>query len=159
MSAPSGSAWIHAATRRYAGHSDLRVSDAERAEVADLLAKHYGDGRLDQTEFNERLEQAMKAKTYADLSGLFADLPRTGTPETGAPDGAPRTFEAIARRRHPGRRALFLVVAVVIAVAVGQAIVRSLFFWPFGGFFVGGFIPWLLIGLLVFLWLRHSDRR
>ena len=30
----------------------LRVSDAERAEVADRLSKHYADGRLDQAEFS-----------------------------------------------------------------------------------------------------------
>src|ERR1700733_15523156 len=76
MSAPSP-AWIQAATRRRTSYSDLRISDAERSEVADLLSKHYGDGRLDQAEFNERLDLAMKAKTYKDLSGLFADLPPT----------------------------------------------------------------------------------
>ena len=44
------------------GQPDLRVSDAERSEVADRLAEHYGEGRLDQSEFNERVEQAMRAE-------------------------------------------------------------------------------------------------
>jgi hypothetical protein len=77
MSAPSSPPWLLAATRRRISYVDLRISDAERAEVADLLAKHYGDGRLDEAEFNQRLDQAMRARTYKDLGGLFADLPRT----------------------------------------------------------------------------------
>jgi len=118
---------------------DLRISDAERAEVADRLSKHYGDGRLDQAEFDERLDQAMKAKTHSDLTGLFADLP--GADSSQAP--------ARWRRARPRRRIPFLALVIVITVAVaiaGQALMRS-------------FIPWLLIGLLAFLWLRHGPWR
>jgi len=57
--------------------SDLRVSDADRQAVADQLSKHFADGRLDQAEFDERLSQAMGAKTYRDLDGLLTDLPST----------------------------------------------------------------------------------
>ena len=46
MSAPHSRASFLAATRRRGSYSDLRISDAERGEVADLLAAHYGDGRL-----------------------------------------------------------------------------------------------------------------
>ena len=53
----------------------LRVSDAERQEVADRLGEHFAEGRLDQAEFDERAGRAMSAKTRADLSGLFDDLP------------------------------------------------------------------------------------
>ncbi len=58
----------------------LRVSDAERQEVADRLAEHFADGRLDQAEFDDRVGRAMGAKTRADLGGLFSDLPETGAP-------------------------------------------------------------------------------
>jgi Domain of unknown function (DUF1707) len=53
----------------------LRVGDAERADIADRLARHFGDGRLDQAEFEQRLDKAMRATTVADLAGLLADLP------------------------------------------------------------------------------------
>jgi hypothetical protein len=33
----------------------MRVSDAERAEVAGELSKHFGEGRLDEAELDERL--------------------------------------------------------------------------------------------------------
>ncbi len=91
MSVPrSSSATRGFASRRRASdrasdaNPGLRVSDAERAEVADRLAKHYSDGRLDQAEFDKRLDQAMRAVTQSDLSGLFADLPSGGTPEAVA---------------------------------------------------------------------------
>ena len=91
MSGTSSPSWL-AASRRRTSFSGLRISDAERAEVADLLSKHYGDGRLDQAEFNQRLDQAMKAKTYADLDGILEDLPRTDAEASEAP-------KATARRR------------------------------------------------------------
>ena len=59
---------------------DLRVSDAERQEIADALAAHYADGRLDRTEFDERMNQAMAAKTRRDLEALLVDLPATHAP-------------------------------------------------------------------------------
>ena len=51
-------------------------SDAERNDVADRLAHHFADGRLDETEFKGRLDAAMSATTRGDLHGLFDDLPR-----------------------------------------------------------------------------------
>jgi hypothetical protein len=114
----------------------LRVSDAERAEVADRLSKHYSDGRLDQATFDERLDQAMRAKTQADLAGLFADLPGGEPPEQAPPE---------RHRSRRGRRFMFLVLVAVIAAIVGESLVRS-------------YIPWLLLGILAFLWLRYGPR-
>ena len=124
MPAPTSPTWLLTSTRRRARHGDLRISDAERAEVSDLLSKHYGDGRLDQAELNERLDQAMKAKTYSDLDGLFADLPRT---EAETPE-ASRTLGNIAhqRHRHGSHRALLLILVVVIAAFAGHALMFAL---------------------------------
>jgi DUF1707 SHOCT-like domain len=153
MSAPSNPTWLLAAMRRRSSYADLRISDAERAEVADLLAKHYGDGRLDQAEFNQRLDQAMKARTYKDLSGLFADLPPVEAAAVPEPT-------ALARQRHRylNPRVLFLVLIAVIAATAGHALTWSLTPWFFGGAFAGAYLPWLLIAFLVFLWLRPRHR-
>src|SRR5579859_8244809 len=96
---------------RRATHGDpnMRVSHAERTEVADRLAKHYGDGRLDEEEFNERLDRAMKAKTQADLHGLFADLPDSPGPAVEEP---PRAVVPQRRRRGPLARVAFIVLIV-----------------------------------------------
>jgi len=67
---------------------NVRVSHAERTEVTDGLSKHYADGRLDEEEFNERLDRAMKAKTRSDLDGVFDDLPE---PQGSGPTAAGRS--------------------------------------------------------------------
>src|SRR5271165_4668505 len=110
----------------------LRVSDAERQAVADRLAEHFGDGRLDQAEFDERVGRAMNAKTRADLSGLFDDLPETGAPAMPEPPPRPRR-----RRRHP---LLAIVLLVLITVAAAHAVAAV-------------FVPWLWIGFLAVILL------
>ena len=59
----------------YDDRSRLRISDADRHQVAELLREAAGEGRLDIDELDERLEAAYSAKTYADLVPLTADLP------------------------------------------------------------------------------------
>jgi Domain of unknown function (DUF1707) len=54
---------------------DMRVGDAERDAAANELREHFASGRLTKDELSERLDQAFAAKTRADLSGLFTDLP------------------------------------------------------------------------------------
>ena len=85
MPAQASPSWFLTATRRRTSYTSMRISDTERTEAADLLSKHYGDGRLDETEFHQRLDQAMRAKTYADLGGLFDDLPQPGAEAAEAP--------------------------------------------------------------------------
>jgi hypothetical protein len=90
----------------------LRVSDAERQTVADHLGEHFAEGRLDQAEFDERVGQAMHAKTRGDLNGLFSDLPETGAPAVA--DQPPR--------RRGGHPVLLLVLLVLIGSAVAHAL-------------------------------------
>lgn len=149
MPSPCNPPWGRGSSGRRASQANpnMRVSHAERTEVTDRLSKHYGDGRLDEEEFNERLDQAMKAKTQADLHGLFADLPE---PELPGP---------VATRPRPHRpfpRIVFLGLVVVIAIMVGQALAHT-FAFPFWGIWpLGLHIPWLLIGIAVFVWWRFG---
>jgi hypothetical protein len=53
----------------------LRISDEDRHRVSEVLRLAAGEGRIDLTELDERLEAAYRAKTYADLVPLTADLP------------------------------------------------------------------------------------
>ncbi len=143
MSAPYSPLWMR---RGGYAHRDLRVSDAERAEVADRLSKHYSDGRLDQAEFDERIDQAMRAKTQSDLSGLFDDLPGFEEPE---PSPEPRTSKVAPRRRderpHRHHHLLSVVLMIVVAFALAHALVEL-------------YIPWLLIGVLAVLWVVYGPR-
>jgi len=106
----------------------LRVSDAERQAVADRLGEHFAEGRLDQDEFDERAGRAMSAKTQADLSGLFDDLPDLSTrPQTGtAPVPVPPR-----RHRHP---VLVLVLLVIVALAAAHVVVAATVPWLWLGF-------------------------
>ena len=58
--------------------SELRASHDDRDRVVELLRVSAGDGRLTAEELDERLEQAMTARTYGELARLVADLPATG---------------------------------------------------------------------------------
>ncbi len=106
----------------------LRVSDAERQAVADRLGEHFAEGRLDQDEFDERAGRAMNAKTRADLSGLFDDLPDPSTrPQTGT---APVPVRP-GRHRHP---VLVLVLLVIVALAAAHVVVAATVPWLWLGF-------------------------
>lgn len=52
----------------------LRVSDADRDQVTELLHTAYAEGRIDLDEHAERTAAALAAKTFDDLSVLTADL-------------------------------------------------------------------------------------
>ncbi|MDH6705247.1 hypothetical protein P3T27_001955 [Kitasatospora sp. MAA19] len=55
--------------------ADLRVSDADRERIAELLRDAYAEGRLDADEHAERIGAAYAAKTFGDLVPLTRDLP------------------------------------------------------------------------------------
>lgn len=85
----------------------LRISDADRHQVADVLREAAGEGRIDFEELDERLEATYSAKVYADLTPILADLPQqpqmlipasAATPATSAPKvtGGAKRDRAIA---------------------------------------------------------------
>ncbi len=144
--------------------ADMRVGDAERAEIADRLARHFSDGRLDEAEFGERLDRAMRAKTMADLSGLLSDLPGEPVPpQQGGRRHQRKMLKAQLERerlalRHE-RRAHRRVerelrwrtmrwVPLLIAVIVGALIIAHMLAHSIGA--------WIVIGLIAFLWLRRN---
>lgn len=53
----------------------MRISDADRHQVSEVLRQAAGEGRLDLEELEERLEATYHAKTYADLVPITVDLP------------------------------------------------------------------------------------
>lgn len=91
--------------------SGLRLSDAERAEAAQVLTDHHVAGRLDLDEHDERLARVWAARYAEDLRPVFDDLPAPhpavigGSPTRRADDrvdwNAPR--HDVVRRRPPGQ--------------------------------------------------------
>lgn len=159
MSPSSAQSWTRRIRPGY--YDNLRVSDAERSEVAELLGRHYSDGRLDKAELDERVSRAMSATTRGDLNGLFDDLPDlddTGAGTGEEPDdrdgtraGGLATGSYRMDRRH-GRAHPILVIAAAIVVAsiVGHALVHIFF------------VPWVaIIALIVVVAMvnRNHHRR
>ncbi len=119
------------------GGPDMRISDAERQQMADVLGKHFADGRLDEEEFRERLGKAMGAKTQSELTGLLDDLPRLGPDPQPGPVARPRRG-----RRIIGLRPILLALFVLLVIS------------SFSSFLWAPHVPWILIFVGVFLFLR-----
>ena len=76
-----------------------RASDAERDAATERLQVAFAEGRLNDSEFDQRMRSALTARTRAELAGLLADLPEAAPlvrPGPAAPAGA----------REPGRLAV-----------------------------------------------------
>jgi len=52
----------------------MRISDADRNRVAEILRDAAGDGRIDFAELDQRLDATYAAKTYAELVPITHDL-------------------------------------------------------------------------------------
>lgn len=76
----------------------MRAADTDRERVAEQLRSAHAEGRLDLSEYDERIQQAWAARTYGELSALTADLPQ------------PRAVAARAQRRING----FAVASLVL---------------------------------------------
>ncbi|WP_340556582.1 DUF1707 SHOCT-like domain-containing protein [Streptomyces sp. GSL17-111] len=82
---------------------DVRASDAERDEIADVLRDALAEGRLDTDEFGERLDAVYHARTRGELVPLVADLPqadrRAASPAPREADGWTGRFGGTASSR------------------------------------------------------------
>lgn len=101
----------------------MRVSDADRDRVAEVLRQATGDGRLDFEEMEERLSRAYAAKTYADLEEITSDLPGAGTHLRAAPPS--RAFPATRMGGQPAHKASVAVLSG--AQRTGQWVVPATF--------------------------------
>ncbi len=114
----------------------LRVSDADRDQVAEVIREAAGQGRLTLDELDQRLDLAYAAKTYADLETVTRDLPAVGAavPAPGAmgrfPDarigGTPGSKISIAVMSEARRSGTWVVPSVYVAVAVMGSVVLDL---------------------------------
>jgi Domain of unknown function (DUF1707) len=138
---------------------NLRASDADRDQVANLLSTAYAEGRLTREEHDDRVERLMAAKTFDDLIPITSDLVPTKAPrpstvsqvtsgdftiETAganqAPDWQVAVFGGVTRsgrwrvRRKIHSVALFGGVDLNMREAIFEgATVEMSGFWCFGG--------------------------
>ncbi|MFF5217126.1 DUF1707 domain-containing protein [Micromonospora sp. NPDC000442] len=123
----------------------MRAADADRQAIADRLRVALDEGRLDLHEYDDRLQRAYAARTYAELDALVGDLPASGGAvlPTSRQPGVPVPAEAgrgltarwLAEVWEPWLKVVGIVVAIwaVTSLAAGE----PLYFWP--GWVAG---PW-----------------
>jgi hypothetical protein len=136
-----------------------RFTETDRDKIAGRLRDAFADGRLDQPEFNQRLDKLYEVTTYGELEPLVRDLPpvRTyKTPEvarTAPSTPAPGQFPERPRRPdgHGGHPVLgaaggfgsVVMINVVIWAVIGIANGGNFpYFWP-----IWLLIPWAIITL------------
>ena len=83
---------------------ELRASHEDRERVVELLRMAAGDGRLTAEELDQRLEVALTARTYGELTALTSDLPAgPGPAATAAPKELIRVETHSGSARRDGR--------------------------------------------------------
>lgn len=85
----------------------VRIGDAERDQAVSLLSDHFVAGRLTQTEFEERSEQATRARYADDLAPLFDDLPTSAELQLAQGPWSPQEPRP---RRRPGPPPPFMML-------------------------------------------------
>jgi hypothetical protein len=81
---------------------NLRASDADRDQVADVLNQAYAEGRITAEEHLERLEATNRAKTFGELVPLTADLVPGAAVSTPAAAPYPQR-SAVSAQAEPDR--------------------------------------------------------
>jgi hypothetical protein len=108
-------------------YQSMRASDADREAVTERLRQAAAEGRIDHEELEERVETALRARTYGELGPLVADLPSERAPK---------------RRTHPALvGAAALAVATMVAVAAVIVIVAIV---VTGAFWVAAVLFWMV---------------
>jgi hypothetical protein len=120
------------------GRDEMRAADSDRQAVADKLKKALDEGRLDLTEYDERLQKTYAAKTYGDLNGLLDDLPNVApapvpqaepVPQNAAPSPMGPHHNQLMKLGLGGMGGVFVLCTVIwLATSIGSGHMQ--YFWP-----------------------------
>src|SRR5581483_9563194 len=125
----------------------MRVADAARERVAELLRQNYSEGRLTYSEFQERLEQPYASKTFGDLQPVTMDLPAQSV-------NPPRPDRQSARSFRARNHVITYVTIMLFLIAI-WAITGAGYFWP-----IWPILGWGIGVVLDVLHVQtHHDRR
>jgi Domain of unknown function (DUF1707) len=99
----------------------MRVSQAERDAVVEDLSRHTSEGRLDLAEFEQRVDEALAAKTRGELDNVLRELPAARPRGSSRPHASPRPRPDLVPK--------LLIVGVVVGAMLGAPWLLWLLFW------------------------------
>ncbi|MDT5335694.1 MAG: hypothetical protein QOD90_1199 [Mycobacterium sp.] len=70
-------------------YGSMRAADTDRIQVAQLLSDAAAQGRLEMSEYEDRLKKAYAAQTFDELDRLSSDLPGIATTAPAIAPGRP----------------------------------------------------------------------
>jgi Domain of unknown function (DUF1707) len=101
--------------------SRMRISNADRSGIIDILQRATAEGRLRLDEFDDRVTRALAAQTWSDLDPLIDDLPVVAEPEPVEDDEV-----------GPAASSTAVHVGSVATLVAGAAAVSTSFWTPWG---------------------------
>jgi len=112
-------------------NQDYRIGDAERQKAMDDLGKHFTAGRLDITEYDNRLTNVAEATMRSDLIPIFSDLPAITDTNTsaaiphaaGIPDEVKFTSSEIEENYRSGKRIKLGIMILIFMVVVSATLI------------------------------------
>ncbi len=141
-------------------YQQLRASDADRSTAATMLGDAYAEGRLDNDEYQQRLDQAMSSKNLGELVPVLSDIvpaetgttaPPASTPSSGGGGGRPR-FLGQFPRWWLGLAVMFNLIWLMTVLGTGHLI----YYWPMWPM-LGTAIP-MIMGLIGGGRVNRQDR-
>lgn len=107
----------------------MRASDADREAVAERLRHAVDEGRLDLSDYDERLRDTYASRTYGELATITADLPAPAPAplvQAGSKAVAEKDGRVDEWRSWAGTAVVLVTIWGITSIASGG----FLFFWP-----------------------------
>lgn len=108
--------------------SRLRAGDADRDATITVLREAFAEGRLTQAEFDERLDEAHSARTFAELEQLTADLPKASQEVARAEEKAAKGRKSLRSAWASWLGVGILVNIIWFATAINEGPAPN--YWP-----------------------------
>jgi hypothetical protein len=135
----------------------MRASDEDRQRAAEILRRATGQGYLSLSEFEERIDAALRATYLSDLDPLFVDIPGSPRPSLAwspqpAPTPPPVPHPMVGpmvgpQWWSPPANVVLRVALVVVLIALAVSLVTELAF------------PVPIIAIAFFCWRRGHRYR
>ncbi|MCE7005999.1 DUF1707 domain-containing protein [Kibdelosporangium philippinense] len=95
---------------------NVRIGTSEREDAVRALAEHMTQGRLDVSEYDQRVALANAAKTRAELAEIFEDLPEPN-PVRALPVPVPAQASPLVEKEKGSNAKAIIIGFVIFSVA------------------------------------------